>query len=441
MPAKTAIIVLGLAVSVHAALPSNLHEILESIAQKESLKYNCSINIAVRNADDQVLAAAGIVDFLKNQAAQTSDLYAWGSVTKMFTAASIMKLVAAGRFSLDDAMAPLVNPLLSQMAKKDPQQNFSSVQELWGDAVSTTTVRELLAMKSPVPDFDTAQPSRGGLYVDPLRKLLYDSPDHFYEPTELMSVPWVAGHEKPCKRIPGFPMGSFCYSSTNFMLLGFILAAQAGSESWTDFDQSAFLPPSLQGRIKFANRGSPKDYGAAHGYDHTSYNAPRGVDSDHDNWGVDGVFAGWTASNVVASASAVANLTWEIWGPPQGVAPKEYIDQMIPSNSSIYGLGAFNLGFFSGQKGKLGVGYGHLGATYGYQSLAAYFPELNIAMTIATNIETNTQSQPSDTFCLAYNAVAGAMLGKTFECSFESAGYYGGRCTCKEEPSQTEIIV
>lgn len=31
---------------------------------------------------------------------------------------------------------------------------------------------------------------------DPLRAKLYSEPTHFYKPTELMSVPWVAGHSK-----------------------------------------------------------------------------------------------------------------------------------------------------------------------------------------------------------------------------------------------------
>lgn len=31
---------------------------------------------------------------------------------------------------------------------------------------------------------------------DPLRAELYTTPNHFYKPTELMSVPWVANHSK-----------------------------------------------------------------------------------------------------------------------------------------------------------------------------------------------------------------------------------------------------
>eukprot|EP00913_Durusdinium_trenchii_P016551 g15556.t1 len=151
---------------------------------------------------------------------------------------------------------------------KDPSQNFSSVEELWGADLAKTTLRQLLSMQSSIPDFDTATPSKGGgISKDPLRAELYTTPNHFYKPTELMSV--------------------------------------------------------------------------------------------------EGVFAGWTASNVVATAAHIADLSWEIWK-EHSLAPEALVKQMIPSAMHIYGMGAFNVGLFSGGvRGPLGQGYGHLGATYG----------------------------------------------------------------------------
>ena len=90
-----------------------------------------------------------------------------------------------------------------------------------------------------------------------------------------------------CKAQPLF--GKFCYSSTNFMLLGMALAQATGvpwiacvlrflyvlgsqacllscshltqvqADNCTAFNQTAFLPDYLQGKIRFANSGSPKD--------------------------------------------------------------------------------------------------------------------------------------------------------------------------------------
>lgn len=56
---------------------------------------------------------------------------------------------------------------------------------------------------------------------------------------------------------------------------------------------------------------------------------------------VEGVFAGWTASNVVATSADIADLSWEIWA-EHSIAPQEMVKEMIPGAMKIYGLGAFN---------------------------------------------------------------------------------------------------
>jgi hypothetical protein len=53
-----------------------------------------------------------------------------------------------------------------------------------------------------------------------------------------------------------------------------------------------------------------------------------------------------------------------------------------------------------------------------------------MALTVATNIETNTQTQPKDVLCFAYNTVAGLLLSKTIKCTFTKSSYYGSGCKC-----------
>jgi len=322
------------------------------------------------------------------------------------------------------------------MADANPEQGFRSLADLWGaENITATTLRQLLGMGSGVPDFDTATPcfpGQGSSCVpsDPLRKTLYADPGHGYSPTRLMGVPWVRNRWRgPCTHSFGPGMKPFCYSSTNFMLLGLVLAAQAGDSSWSALDQSAYLPESLKDSLVFAKHGSPKDYTPVHGFDRTSYNVPKGEQNSHDNWRVSGVFSGWTASDIVAPVAAVANLTWEVYGPPHSIVPKEYVRQMIPKPTDVYGLATFNLRQNTGQPGKYGIAYGHLGATYGYQSVTAYFPALNFVLTVASNIERDYQEQPADTMCHAYNAAAGLFLNRTISCTFGGGSYYGG-CKC-----------
>ena len=84
----------------------------------------------------------------------------------------------------------------------------------------------------------------------------------------------------------------------------------------------------------------------------------------------------------------------------------------------------------TGQSGVYKEAYGHLGATYGYQSQLVYFPALKFAMAVASNIESNSQTQPKDALCFAYNAVAGLLLQKDIHCTFHKSSYYGSGCNC-----------
>merc|ERR1712014_474358 len=111
---------------------------------------------------------------------------------------------------------------------------------------------------------------------------------------------------------------------------------------------------------------------------------------------------------------------------------------MIPEKS-FYGLASQNVGLMgiTGGKGAYRTAYGHLGATYGYDSIFAYNPILDVGISVATSIETNTQTQPSDAFCHVYNRVKNYIMKAPVEtCTYKVYGYYGGQCICKVAESQ-----
>merc|ERR1719343_1988658 len=124
-------VVLTLVCAVQAALREEIQSRLQAIASQKSSKYNCSIAIAVRansgqgDAPLRAAAASGGVDAVSGRQAHVEDAYPWGSVTKMLTGASIMRLVSEGAFSLDDDVAPLVDPLMARMAQANPNQGFA----------------------------------------------------------------------------------------------------------------------------------------------------------------------------------------------------------------------------------------------------------------------------------------------------------------------------
>ena len=49
---------------------------------------------------------------------------------------------------------------------------------------------------------------------------------------------------------------------------------------------------------------------------------------------------------------------------------------------------------------------------------------------MASDIETNTQAQPSEAVCLAYSALIAALTNTTeLKCEYDSGAYYGS-CNC-----------
>ena len=174
------------AITIAPGWEQRLTNELHKIARNESQKYNCSVSIAFRSARGRAAAAFGAVD-PAGAPAKTGDVFVWGSVTKVVTGASILRLVADGRLALDDAAAPYVDRFLARLGVA------WTLGDLWGaQNVSKTTVRDLLGMTSSVPDFDTANPCfpQPCKLTDPMRHLLYTTKQP-YGPLDLLALPWV----------------------------------------------------------------------------------------------------------------------------------------------------------------------------------------------------------------------------------------------------------
>jgi len=332
---------------------------------------------------------------------------------------------------LDDTIPQYVDPFLKQMKLKNPAQNFSSLLDLFGPETANITVEDLLGMKSGVPDYDTASPT-GRSPTDSFRALAYTHPGTNFVPAYMLNVPWC--HTGKLIFKPGVcdreKYGN-CYTSTNFVLLGMILAGQANASDWDTFDQNAiladvakdFVPP-----LSYALTGPPRQWTGVRGYDTTHYNnntAPIDVSN------VSGVFAGWTAADLVGTATDIARLAYDVYAPPYKLVAKEYVEMMYnTSGLTGYGLATFNLTRRTGLHGPDGVAMGHLGATYGYQSIVAYNPAMGFSLSVATNIETDGQSQPADTMCSVYNSVRATIRGLDQPSCNYTKGYYSGGCKC-----------
>ncbi len=412
-----------------AARAWDLDAALQDIAAAESAKYNCSISIAYRGRGRSGAVISGASDFATGRKAELSDKFVWGSITKVLTGASVMRLVQEGVLELNQTIPSLVESIMAKMAAAEPSKGYSArLSEYWGKEVDKVTVRDLLGMMSGIPDFDTAKPD-GKYPTDSFRQTVYDNPEHMFSPLEIFSLDWVKKGELK------FPPGErTSYSSTNFMLLGLILAQHAGADSWDQFNQLVAVPEKVRGslsNLSFGVLDPPSALTPMHGYDRTNYNNQT---SARDVYNVKGVFSGWTASDVCATTAEVAELAYSVYGPENLFLSKDYSDLMIPTGP-FYGLATFNLSRATGKEGPDGRCYGHLGATYGYDSILAYHPTIETAIAVGTSLETTHQTQPSDTLCGAFNTVFNHARGLNApKCEYIPSGYYGGECKCTTPP-------
>ena len=128
---------------------------------------------------------------------------------------------------------------------------------------------------------------------------------------------------------PGHSRHGFAYSSTNFILLGLILAERSGAAGWEEFDQASFLPPDVASElpsVKYVRRGAPANVTRLTGYDRTSYNGHSakslpGVDVRD----VHGVFGGWSASDYTSTVSDAATLAYEVYGPKHRIIDAAHV--------------------------------------------------------------------------------------------------------------------
>jgi len=411
------------AMSAAMPAPADIVSRLQAIADAKAAHYGCAISIAVQTSTDAWTVASN--------GSKPEEKFVWGSVTKQFTGAALLQLHDAGKIDLDAPVAPIIDSTLNQLG-------LASMTGLFGREAAAITSRHLAMMQSGVPDYDTAKPYPRPP-TDEFRAQCYAHPSEEFGPAKLINESWVAtGHL-------GFTPGTHTsYSSTNFALLGLVLAAVSGAPTWDAFNQGSIfdvLPPerrALYDRLIFGVHGAPSDHGAVHGYDRTSYNGANGTAPGHDVWKVAGVYGGWTASDVTASTADVARFGYDLYGsaPPQllsNASKAIMVPQYNPHSHFPYGFATFNLTELASGRSSGGpyrTAYGHLGATYGYQSILTYYPGADVAIAVGSDIETDFQAQPTDTLCATYTMLLPLLTGAPQEtCQYKASGYFG-TCDC-----------
>ena len=165
-----------------------------------------------------------------------NDTMLLGSGTKPFTATAVMRLVEAGIIQLHDPVAMHVDSVLQALLN----ETMASLFKTYG---ANVTVLHLLSMRSGIADFDVASFDN--------KVLTSDTPQ---SPVDILAfastLPWACA-----------PGNCTYYSSTNYVLLGFLLlryarVTTAEQYDWTALDLTDALGRNATAGITFATTGS-----------------------------------------------------------------------------------------------------------------------------------------------------------------------------------------
>ena len=180
--------------------------------------------------------SAGEADVRRGEAISSRDHTRAGSITKAFTSAVILQLVAGGRFGLDDSVESLLPGVLPD-----------------GDQI---TVRQLLNMSSGLADYCSVPASPGG--PDPCNPSPAER-SRRWAPQELIDI----GVSAPRTFAPG---QGWAYTNTGYLLLGMIIERVTGNSLAAEYRQRIFRPLGLKD-TQYAPEtvAMPKPF--SHGYD------------------------------------------------------------------------------------------------------------------------------------------------------------------------------
>jgi D-alanyl-D-alanine carboxypeptidase len=271
-------------------------------------------------------------------------LFLVSSITKTYTAATILQLVEEGTLSLSDSL----HSWLPSYANID----------------STITIRQLLDHTSGVFDY-------------------YEHPAFF---DSIMADPgraWTPEQTLTFVLEPSFSPGSeWDYSNTNYILLGMIIEEATGSTVAEEFRSRFLTPLGLQETFMSVEEelGGP----VAHGW----------FDIDGDEI-LDDVIESmpmtafmsieWTAGAMFSSSRDLTRWTEALFSGE--ILTQASLDEMLTFHSlSIpgnvydgYGLGVGRF-VVAGHRA-----YGHGGETPGYRSLMVHMPESGVSITVLMN--------------------------------------------------------
>lgn len=293
--------------------------------------------IGIWGPDGDYVRAVGVAD-TKTRAPMKTDFYSRiGSQTKTFTVTAVLRLAEQGRLGLDDPVSSYVDGVPG------------------GDGI---TLRQLARMQSGLPNYSANPEFVKALYADPRRD---------FTPRELLDFAFA----EPATFAPG---AGFEYCNTNTVLLGLVVEKVSGAPL-PDYIRDHISVPLGMADTSFPTGAAfPRPH--ATGYTEQTADGRNATATDwNPSWA-------WAAGSMISTLHDMriwthALATGSLLTRPMQDQRLQTVDRSGRPAPHGYGLGLFNLAGW----------IGHNGSLPGYQTVAVYLPQRQIAMVIFVNTD------------------------------------------------------
>lgn len=294
--------------------------------------------VAIRSDEGDYVTAVGYADTAAKKKL-TADLnHRIGSVTKTFTVTALLRLVDAGKASLDDPISTHVDRL----------------PESWRGI----TLRQLAGMQSGIPEYSLNEEWATATIT---------SPKTPYAPRDLLAVV----EAEPLEFAPGSQVQ---YSNTNTVLLGLAIEKIAGAPLAEVIKTEVTEPLGLKHTFLPTSNEFPQPH--AEGYTNQTLDGSIVTATD------------WNPSWAWASGAMISNLDdLEKWVPALAtgelLSPALQKERLAVTPLSAddkdagYGLGIFNVHGW----------IGHNGSLPGYKTVTVYLPAKKMSLIVMVNTD------------------------------------------------------
>ena len=361
---------------VSRELAQKLQAALDQVVRDNQLP---GATVGIVTPQGRWFGASGVSNLETQEPMRVNDIFGTASVTKIFTAVTVLKLVEEGVLSLDDTL----EKWLPEIASKIPDGK-------------TITIRQLLNGTAGVYNYPDDEKFLAD-YIAETQKQFATGEVKRWRPEELLE--YVYG--KPRFQGGGCTGGKWCYTNTSSVLAGMVVEKATGS-SFASVLRDKVLNPLRLKRTFFS--GDEEIVGRqARGYqDLFKADGSFGQDDIPDDLTEANFSAFWANGALFSNAKDLTRFMLALSG--DKLLEPESLNQML----TFVDISQFGLGVESREL-PWGKAWGKGGDHPGYQAYVLHFPDSDITIVTLVNRQYETEN-PEKQFTALTPAVYTAIL-------------------------------